>query len=364
MPNEPVRPNIGNIKPYVPGKSAEDAERELNISGMIKLASNENPLGPSIKAIEAVSKYSKDINLYPDQNFYEISRLIADRLDLDPENIIVGNGSDEVMMLTALAYISAGDEAIVSLNTFSTYELVSGLMEAEIIRINLKDHTYDLSAMAKAFNPKTKLVFICNPNNPTGTINTRKDLDRFVDLAPENALILIDEAYCEYVSSGDYPDSLEYVRANKNVIVTRSFSKIYGLAGLRVGYGIAKPGIIKYLKLVRLPFSVNRLAQMAASVSLADTQHVAKSIKNNSEGKAYLYGELNKLGVSFLKTEANFIYIDLKNDADEAHMALMRRGIIVRPLSSFGMPGSIRVTIGTPEQNKKFIKSLSEVIKL
>jgi histidinol-phosphate aminotransferase len=363
MPKEPIRPNIGNIKPYIPGMPVEEAERELRISGVIKLASNENPLGPSPKALEVVNKYAKDINLYPDQNCYELNRLLAEKLDMAPENIAVGNGSDELMLLVALAYISAGDEVLISLNTFSTYEMVSRLMEASIVRINLKNYTYDLPAMAEAVGPKTKLIFVCNPNNPTGTMNTRKEMDSFMSKVPKNTIVVIDEAYGEYVESPDYPDSLAYVRDNKNVIVLRTFSKIYGLAGLRVGYAIARPEIIKYMKLVRLPFSVNRLAQIAASAGLSDTDHIKKSVRNNSEGKAYLYKELERLGVPFVKTEANFIFINLNDDADAAFIELMRRGVIVRPLTSFGMPGSIRVTIGTPEQNRKFINALAEFVK-
>jgi histidinol-phosphate aminotransferase len=361
MPKEPVRPGISNIKPYIPGKPAEEAERELRISGVIKLASNENPLGPSPKALEAVNKYLKDMSLYPDQLCFELTRLIAERLGMTPENIAIGNGSDELMLLAALAFISAGDEVIISLNTFSTYEMVSRLMDASIVRINLKNYTYDLSAMAKAAEPKTKLIFVCNPNNPTGTMNGKKEMDELVSKTPANSIVVIDEAYGDYVESADYPDSIKYVRENKNVIVLRTFSKIYGIAGLRVGYAVSRPEIIKFLNLVRLPFSVNRLGQIAAIACLSDTGHVEKSRKNNSEGKEYLYKELDRLGVSYLKTEANFIFINLNSDADAAFMGLMRRGVIVRPLASFGMPGSIRVTIGTPEQNRKFIKALSEI---
>jgi histidinol-phosphate aminotransferase len=362
MPKEPVRPGIGSIKPYIPGKPAEEVERELRISGVIKLASNENPLGPSPKALEAVLKYSKDISLYPDQQCYELNRLIAEKLNMPPENIAVGNGSDELMLLAALAYISAGDEVIISLNTFSTYEMVSRLMDAAIIRVNLKNFTYDLSAMANAAGPKTKLIFICNPNNPTGTMNAKKEMDEFISKVPQGAVIVIDEAYADYVESPDFPDSLKYVKEKKNVIVLRTFSKIFGIAGLRVGYAVSRPEIIKFLNLVRLPFSVNRLGQIAAIAALSDTGHIEKSRKNNAEGKTFLYNELDKLGLSYLKTEANFIYIDLKSDADEFFMDMMRRGVIIRPLSSFGMPGSIRVTIGTPEQNKKFISALSEIV--
>lgn len=363
MPKDPIRPNIENIKPYVPGKPIEEVERELNITGVVKLASNENPLGPSAKALEAVNVSSKDISLYPDQNCFELTAALAEKLGVATENIVIGNGSDEVMLLIAIAYISSGDEVIISQNTFSTYETVSSFMESSIIKVKLKNHSYDLNAMAKAINPRTKLVWVCSPNNPTGTINTRKEMDLLVSKAGPNTIVIIDEAYGDYVESADYPDSLEYVRAGKNVIVLRTFSKIFGLAGLRVGYGIAKPEIIRFLRLVRMPFSVNRLAQNAATSSLADAAHVEKSRKNNSEGKKFLYAELDKLGVSYVKTEANFIFIDLKGSADVVFMELMRRGIIVRPLSSFGMPRSIRVTIGTPDQNSRFIQAFSEAIK-
>jgi histidinol-phosphate aminotransferase len=362
MPKEPIRPSLGNIKPYIPGKPVEEAERELNITGIIKLASNENPLGPSPKALEAVTKYAKDIYLYPDQGSFELTRLIAEYVGVEPGNIAVGNGSDELMLNAALSYISSGDEAIISLNTFSTYETVSKLMDASIVRVNLSNLTYDLGAMLKMTGPKTKMIFICNPNSPTGTIVTQKDLDSFMSKVPQDIIVLIDEAYMEYADSPDFPDSIKYVKANKNVIVTRTFSKIYGLAGLRVGYAVARPEIIKYLNLVRMPFSVNRLAQMAGAAALADKAHVTKSKKNNAEGVAYLYLELDKLGVSYLKTQANFIFIDIKDDADGMFLELMRKGVIIRPLTSFGLPGAIRVTVGTPEQNRKFIKALSEVL--
>lgn len=363
MSKDPIRPNIENIKPYVPGKPIEEVERELNITGVVKLASNENPLGPSAKALEAINRYSKDISLYPDQNCFELTASLAKRLEMAPENIVIGNGSDEVMLLIAIAYISAGDEVILSQNTFSTYETVSSFMEASIKKVNLNNFTYDLKAMAKAISAKTKLIWICNPNNPTGTMNTKKELDALISKVGPNTMVVIDEAYGDYVESADYPDSLEYVRAGKNVIVLRTFSKIFGLAGLRVGYGMARPGTIKFLRLVRMPFSVNRLAQLAATAGLADSGHVEKSRKNNSEGKKYLYAELDRLGVSYVKTEANFIFIDLKSDADMVFMELMRRGVIVRPLSSFGMPRAIRVTVGTPEQNSRFIQAFSEAIK-
>lgn len=339
-----------------------EAEKKLNVAGAVKLASNENPLGPSRKALEAINKYSKDIFVYPDKKCSELKEKIAGRLGFSPENVIVGNGSDEIMLLTGLAYLSAGEEVIISRNTFSMYELVAKLMDGKIVFVDLKNNTYDLDGFAKALSGRTKLVFICNPNNPTGTMNTGKELDAFISRVPENAIILIDEAYCEYVGSREYPDSLKYVKDGKNIIVLRTFSKLYGLAGIRAGYGIAKPEIIKYLDLVRLPFSVNRMAQHAAVAALDDRDHVKQSIKTNSEGKEYLYKELDNLGVDYLRTEANFICINIGSNADVMFMDLMRRGMIIRPLTTFGMPESIRVTIGTIEQNKKFIEALRQIL--
>jgi histidinol-phosphate aminotransferase len=363
LPKDPIRPSVTNIKPYVPGKPVDEVERELNITGIIKLASNENPLGPSPKALEAINKAAKDSNIYPDQNCFELTRILADKLNLSPDNVFIGNGSDEVMLCAALAYISAGDEVVVSLNTFSTYETVSRLMEASIIKVNLKDFTYDLAAMQKMIGPKTKMVFICNPNNPTGTIVNQAQLDQFIDRLPPEVVVIIDEAYGEYVKSKEFPDTIKYVKEKKNVIITRTFSKIHGIAGLRVGYGIAKPEIIKYLNLVRLPFSVNRIGQLAAAASLSESEHVRASIKNNEDGKTYLYESLDKLGIKYLKTEANFIMINVDDDADGMFIKLMRSGVIIRPLQSFGLPGAIRVTVGTPDQNKKFIKALGEALR-
>lgn len=363
MPKDPIRPTVGGIKPYVPGKPADEVEREFSVSGVIKMASNENPLGPSKKAIDAINRASKDVHLYPDQTSFELVNMLADKTNIPPENIAIGNGSDEIMQSAALAYISAGDEVVISLNTFSTYETVSRLMDASIVKVNLNNYTYDLNTMAKMIGPKTKMMFICNPNSPTGTIVTKKQMDDFMNKVPADTIVIIDEAYGEYVESPDYPDTLEYVRQKKNVIITRTFSKLYGLAGLRIGYAIARPEIIKYLNLVRLPFSVNKLGQLAAVAALSDHHHAETSKKLNHDGKTYLYKELDKLGLVYVKTEANFIFINLNADADSIFMKMLKKGIIIRPLTSFGLPGAIRVTIGTEEQNSRFIKALGETIR-
>lgn len=363
MNKEPIRKEIEKLKPYVPGKSAAEVEKELKITSIVKLASNENPLGPSPKALELIKRRLNDLSIYPDQHSIELKEALAKKLGLDMKNIIIGNGSDEIMQLAAATFLSAREEAIISENTFSTYEFVVRLFDGNPIFIPLKDYTYDLEAMAKAIGGKTKLIFLCNPNNPTGTIFTDKAFDSFLKNVPKNVIVVIDEAYSEYVECKDYPKSIDYVKEGKSIIVLRTFSKIYGLAGLRVGYGIARPEIINYLNLVKLPFNVNRLAQGAATASLEDSEQIKRSIKSNKEGKAYLYSELDKLGLKFLKTEANFIWIDVKRAADVLFMELMRQGIIVRPLSSFSMPEAIRVTVGTAEQNKRLIEALKDILQ-
>ncbi len=354
---EPIRKSIDKLKPYIPGRAAEEVQRELKIPSVVKLASNENPLGPSSLALDIIQRRLKDISIYPDQNSIELKEVLAKRLEVDVSNLIIGNGSDEIMLLAAATFLTAGEEAIISRNTFSTYEFCTRLMDGEPSFVDLKDYTYNLEGFAKAITNKTKLVWLCNPNNPTGTIFTQKQLDSFLNKIPKNAIVVIDEAYNEYVESPEYPTSIKYVKEGQNVIVLRTFSKIYGLAGLRVGYGIAKTGLIKYLSLVKLPFNVNRIAQAAAVAALDDKEHLKKSLKNNQEGKKYLYSELDKMGLNYLKTEANFIWIDVKTSADALFMRMMREGVIVRPLSSFDMLEAIRVTIGTPEQNKRFIEA-------
>ena len=266
------------------------------------------------------------------------------------------------MLLCAATFLNAREEVVLSKNTFSTYEFVTRLMDGDPVFVDLKNYTYDLEGMRAAISPKTKLIFVCSPNNPTGTISAKKEIENLLAQVPEKVIIVLDEAYSEYVESKEYPDSLEYIKQGKNIIVLRTFSKIYGLAGLRVGYGIARPDLIKYLNLVKLPFNVNRLAQMTAVEALKDGAFIKKSRTNNREGKKYLYAELEKLKLKFVPTEANFIFIEIGRDADLFFMKLMKQGVIVRPLSSFGLREAIRVTIGTPEQNRKFIEALKKVL--
>jgi len=357
MSELPIRPAIKNLKEYVPGKTPEEA-------GVIKLASNENPLGPSPKALEEIKKRLPDISIYPDQNNLELRRKLAKKIDLSENNFIIGNGSDEVMQMIAATYLSAGDEVLISENTFSTYEFVTRLFDGLPVFIKQKNYSHDLGAFTEKVSKKTRLIFLCSPTNPTGTIIKKAELDAFLNKLPQNIIIVLDEAYSEYVESKDYPAALTYIKEGKNIVVLRTFSKIYGLAGLRVGYGMAKPEIIKYLAITKLPFNINRLATIGALAALEDSEHFEKSLINNHQGKKYFYKALSSLGnkISYVETEANFIMIDVKRNADDVFLALMREGVIIRPLTSFGLPQAIRVTIGTQAQNEKFIESLSSVL--
>ncbi|MFA5928025.1 MAG: histidinol-phosphate transaminase [Candidatus Margulisiibacteriota bacterium] len=348
------RQALKNIKNYVPGQE---------IAGNIKLASNENPLGPSPAAKKAVNRALGELAVYPDKECAVLKEKIAKQLGLSKENVAVGNGSDDLLFMIAAAYLEAGDEVVISKTTFSGYEFNSRLFGAEPVFVELKNWNYDLEAIWKAVTPKTKIVFLCNPNNPTGTIFYQNELDDFLAKLPASVMLVIDEAYCEYATHDHFPKSLKYLEQSfENVIILRTFSKIYGLAGLRVGYALAKMPVIASLNKVRQPFSVNRLAQIAASAAVNDSVFLKRSRKNNEQGKKYLYQELDKLKLSFVITEANFIFIDLKQDAAALYQRLTARGLTVRPLNSFGCSQAIRVTIGTPKQNSEFIKQLKQVL--
>lgn len=354
MGDDLVRPAIKELKDYVPGKNPAQP-------GVIKLASNENPFGPSPKALEAIVKEEKNLHIYPDQKSILLREALAKKFGLKDTNIIIGNGSDEIMQLAAATFLKPGEEVIVSENTFSVYEFVARLLDGKPVFVPLKDYTQDLAALAKAITPKTKIIFLCNPHNPTGTFIPAAELDSFLAKVPQNVLVVLDEAYAEFAEDKTFPDSLKHVKAGKNVLVLRTFSKFYGLAGLRVGYGLAKPELISYLFRAKLPFNVSRLAQAGALAALDDKDFLEQTYINNQEGKKYFYAELDKLGLEYQKTEANFVFINLKKPADDLFLQLMKKGVIIRPLTSFGLPEAIRVSIGTPEQNEKFVAALPNV---
>jgi histidinol-phosphate aminotransferase len=355
------RDAIDNLKPYVPGKPISEVQREFCIKDVIKLASNENPLGASPKAVHAIRKAAEEVYYYPEGSCFELKKELARKLEAAPENLIFGNGSDELLLMISQAFFNPGDEIIQADPnlTFVEYNTVTAIAGAVPVFVDLKDYCFDLMAMAEKINEKTKLIFIANPNNPTGTIVTKAEVEEFLKKVPENVLVVFDEAYYEYVERADYPEVILNVKEGKNVIILRTFSKIYGLAGLRIGYGIANKDIISILEKVKQPFNVNSIAQAGALAALSDLRHIEQSRKTNSEGKSFLYDSLEAMGLEFVSSQANFILIDLKKNAKEAAGDMLKEGIIVRPI---GGPNFIRVTIGTAVQNEKFIKTLKKVL--
>lgn len=355
-----ARKSLEKIKVYVPGKPIEEVQRELGLTRVAKLASNENPVGPSPKAIAAMVDQAGKTNLYPDGNGYYLKEALAKHWQVSIEQIALGNGSDELIQLLALAYVEAGDEVIMAKPSFPRYEPVVRMMEGVPVEIPLTaDWRHDLPAMAQAITEKTRMIFLCNPNNPTGTMVTREEVAAFMARVPAGVLVVFDEAYYEYVNNEEYPDGLDYLRQGRDVIVLRTFSKIYGLAGLRVGYALTKPEIVQNLERVRPPFNVNALAQAAARAALADQVHLERVRELNAQGLQFFYTALEKLGLEYVPSYTNFVLINVERPAAEVFQQLLRKGYIVRDV---GLGTWLRVTVGLPEENQGFIQALREVI--
>lgn len=346
------------IQPYVPGKPLSELERELGISNSIKLASNENPVGPSPAALDAIRDSFSDLNRYPDGSGYFLKRELAAALSVAEDELILGNGSNELLNISVKTFMRDGDEAVMAVPSFVVYFMAVQSVGGKSIQVPLKDHTHDLAAMADAITPKTKMVFIANPNNPTGTMNTKQEFDRMMERVPEDVLVVLDEAYYEYVADPEYADSMKHFRSGRNVLILRTFSKIYGLAGLRLGYGIAKKEILSDMNRIREPFNTNSIAQTAAVAALHDLKHVAHSKGVNEEGKNYFYRELDALEIKYVPTQTNFIYIPFQGAVD-LYEKLLRQGVIIRPMG----PNAVRVTIGLPEENRRFIEALKKTLQ-
>ncbi len=361
-PTDLCRKCILDLTPYVPGKPIAEVKRELGIDDIIKLASNENPLGPSPLAVAAIEAAAKEIGLYPEGSCFELRQAVAEHLGVNTDMLIFGAGADEVIHQIGTALLDDGDEIVQAHPSFSQYEGAATLMECKTNFVPLKDWTHDLKAMLAAVNEHTKLFFITNPNNPTGTIVGAGQVEAVLDSLPERCVLVLDEAYYEYVDDPDYTRAIEWVKQGRNLIVLRTFSKIYALAGLRVGYGIAPAHIIALLERVRLPFNVSSIAQAAALASLKDPGQVARTRELNRWSKEYFYRELDRMGVRYTPTQANFVWIDLQRDCGQVFQALMQRGVIVRTGTPFGCPTHIRVTTGTKEQSERFIATLREVL--
>ncbi|MDJ0847421.1 MAG: histidinol-phosphate transaminase [Myxococcota bacterium] len=351
-----VKPHILELEPYQPGKPIEELERELGISGSVKLASNESPLGPSPKALAALRRAIGNIHRYPDGASFELRRKLADRLRVGEEQLVFGAGADEVLELLAKVLLGPGDECVFAWPSFAMYPIVVTGMGATSVRVPLdRDYAHDLPAMAEAVGERTKLVFVCNPNNPTGTSVGAEAFDRFVENLPSDVVLAVDEAYVDFARRRDFPDALAWVARRPGTIVMRTFSKIFGLAGLRIGYGVADPELASYLQRARHPFNVNRLAEVAATAALDDGDYVERTQRLNASGIDYLSRELRALGVEVLPSDANFV---LAKTGAGVYQQLLEEGVIVRPMVGFGLPEHVRISVGLPEENERLVKTL------
>jgi histidinol-phosphate aminotransferase len=361
--NELLPPWVTRIRPYPPGKPIEEVERELGHTA-VKLASNENPLGPSPRALEALRNSLDRANFYPDGGGYYLRQKLAEIQQLEMSQIILGAGSTDLIELVAKTFLTAGDQGLTSQSAFYIYRLAIEEMGAELVQTPLRENAFDLAAIAHAVTQRTKVIYIANPNNPTGRMVTTDDMDRFLGALPPRVLVVLDEAYYEYVRDPDYSHSVDYVRNGRNVLVLRTFSKVYGLAGLRLGYGMGNPELIEALNRVRSPFNANSLAQAAGLAALDDQEHVAHSVESNAHEMKFVTEELALAGVRYTPSVGNFLLVDTGRDCEEDFIRLMHEGVIVRPMKLYGFPTSLRVTIGKHEDNEKFLEGLARVARM
>jgi histidinol-phosphate aminotransferase len=352
---------IRSLIPYAPGKPIEEVEREIGIANSIKLASNENPLGPSPLALDAMRQKLTKLHLYPDGDCFYLKDALTAKLNVAPEQLIFGNGSNEIIELAIRTFMRAGDEAVMARQAFVVYKLVVQAVGGISQEVPLRNFTHDLEAIVAAIGPKTRIVFLANPNNPTGTIYRKAQWEAFLKQIPDEILIIVDEAYFEYVEAADYPDSLDYHQQGKTLLTLRTFSKLYGLAGLRIGYGIADKEIISLMHRVRQPFNVNAPAQWGALAALNDGEHVRRSLDNNQQGLGYLTAEFARLGIEYVPSHANFILLRV-GKGEDVFNRLLAQGIIVRPTAGYQLPEHLRVTIGTMDENRKFIDALKKAL--
>ena len=356
-----INTGILNLSPYQPGKPVEDLERELGIKNAIKLASNENPMGPSPLALRAVDKILSGIHRYPDGNALRLKEAISNEYDVGIEQITVGNGSNDIIEFVVRSFLSAQDSAVFSKHAFAVYPLAVQTVGAEGIEVPAVNWGHDLSAMSDAIKENTKLVFIANPNNPTGTFVARDEVISFLDKVSKDVIVLLDQAYFDYASYENNDIDFEFINEFPNLVISRSFSKAYGLAGLRVGYSVSSAEIADFLNRVRQPFNTNSLALAAAEAALSDKDHMLKSLKMNIEQKSLLYKGLEDLGYQYIPSAGNFICFDCKQDAEQLFNKLLREGVIVRSMGVYKMPNHLRVTIGLPEENNIFLEKLAKV---
>jgi len=354
--------HILGIAPYEPGKPVEELERELGIHDAIKLASNENPLAPSDRVQQAILAAVPNLNRYPDGSGYYLRQALAKKHDVSADQVVLGNGSNELIELIVRSFLRPGDEAVVPHPSFVVYPMIVQAAGGIRVMVMLKDHRLDLEAMARAITPMTKIVFIANPNNPTATIVTKDEVAHFMSRLPERTIVVFDEAYIEFALGPDFPETLEYVKQGRKVVVLRTFSKAASLAGLRIGYGVADADCIALMNRIRQPFNVNALGQVAALAALEDESHTLECVRMIEAGRHYLYDEFNALGVKYVPSRANFILVDVGRSASDIYQRLLKEGVIVRPMTPFGMESALRITVGTPQENRRLVKALRAVL--
>jgi len=353
---------IRRLKPYTPGKPIEELEREHGIAGSIKLASNENPIGASPKALQAIAGALQNLHRYPDANGHYLRNRLAEKLNVPVNSIVLGNGSNEIIELLVRAFLEKGDEVIMPEPSFLMYEIMVQAGGGEPIKVGLKELVLDLEGMVSKISSRTRMVFVNNPNNPTGTIVSRDDFEAFLQQVPPDVIVVVDEAYIEFVRDKACPVGLNYLEGDKIVVTLRTFSKTYGLAGLRIGYGVMKQEMADLVNRVRQPFNTNLLGQIAALAALDDDAFLEETLSTVHKGLDFLYQEVEKLGLRYFPTEANFFLIDVKQDAKGVFERLLRHGVIVRSMAAYGYPEYVRVTVGLPQENQRFIDALKQVV--
>ena len=360
---------VRDLKPYVPGKPVSELERELGLEHIVKLASNENPLGPSDSVQAAVVGALAEQSRYPDASGFELKDLLAEKHQVNPDQITLGNGSNDVLVLLAQAFLTSETNSVFSQYAFAVYPIATQAVNAtaKIAPANAPEHKqslgHDLKAMAELIDENTRLVLVANPNNPTGTWIESEELESFVAKVPKTALVVVDEAYTEYVSEQDVPDASQWLSKYPNLVVTKTFSKAFGLAGFRVGYALSHPDVADLLNRIRPPFNVNSLALLAAQTALVDTDYLDKSVTLNEEGKAYISKELTALGFKVIPSATNFLLVDMKQDASGLNTQLLEAGVIVRPVGNYGLPNHLRISIGLKEENEFFVAALKKILK-
>lgn len=357
-----VPSHILRIQPYQPGKPIAEVQREQGLECVIKLASNENPLGPSPKAVEVIKHNVEELHYYPEDSGFYLKKRISEKFGVEPAMICLGNGSSEIIVNVGRAFLKPGDEVLTSEKSFVLYYLCGAYLGNPTVCAPMAGFAYDLDALAARIGPATRVIFLANPNNPTGTYFTRDALASFLSAVPDDILVVLDEAYNEYITEPDYPRGLDFLPRHPNLLVLHSFSKIYGLAGIRVGYGMGDPAVVDILNRVKLPFNANALGQDAATAALDDDAFVERSRKVNREGLDFLHGFLGSHGYSFQRSVGNFVLVNLPVDGKVVASLMEKRGVIVRPLRSFGIPNAIRVTAGVREENERFAAAFHEVM--